>query len=294
LVATGCAPIGIGTDTGGSVRIPSAFCGLVGWKPAVGRLSTLGVVPLAPTFDHVGVLTRRVDDAVLVDQVLDGGLARRAPGGRGEGAGLRAALLEDPSLPPVTAVVADALTRVCGRAGITAVVRSGSGPADLPPAAAVVEAFGVLQRAEALAVHRDLLGTWPDQADAYGDDVAGRMREAELLDPAAVVDARLAWREVSAAYNRAFTAAEIDAVVLPAAAGGPSTIIDPDTVDVDGRPMPLREAVMPFTIPANMTGWPALVVPAERDVVGVPASVQIVVRPGCERLLADFAARLRG
>jgi aspartyl-tRNA(Asn)/glutamyl-tRNA(Gln) amidotransferase subunit A len=118
------------------------------------------------------------------------------------------------------------------------------------------------------------------------------MRQAEVLDPGVVVEARLARREAQAAYHRAFAAARIDAVVLPAAACGPSTIVDPDTVEVDGGPMALRDAVMPFTIPANMTGWPAMVVPVGPLDGGIPASIQIVARPGCEHMVPEFASRL--
>jgi len=293
LVAAGCAPVGIGTDTGGSVRIPAAFCGLVGWKPAYGRLSTEGVVPLAGSFDHVGVLTRTVADAVIVDATLDGGLGGRSRGSDVPPGPLRVARLEDGSWPTVSAVVADTLAVACRRAGVADSVRAGSGTDELPPAADIVEAYGVLQRSEALAVHRDLLGTWPDQAEAYGEDVAGRLREAQALAPESVVAAGKARAEVRDAYDRVFATEGVDAVVLPAAAGGPSPIVDPDTVEVDGVSMPLRDAVMPFTIPANVTGWPAMVVPVGRAGDHPPISVQIVARPGFEHLMPDLAIRLQ-
>ena len=293
LVAAGCAPVGIGTDTGGSVRIPAAFCGLVGWKPAYGRLSTEGVVPLAGSFDHVGVLTRTVADAVVVDEVLDGGLVGRSPGSGPIPGPLRVARLEDGSWPLPAVAVAEALVAACDRAGVVASVRAGPGPDELPSAADIVASYGVLQRSEALAVHRDLLGSWPQQADAYGEDVAGRLREAQALDSEALVAAGKTRRAVRAAYGRVFAAEGVDAVVLPAAAGGPSPIVDPDTVEVDGRSMPLRDAVMPFTIPANVTGWPAMVVPVGRAGDHIPISIQIVVRPGLEHLMPDLAVRLQ-
>jgi aspartyl-tRNA(Asn)/glutamyl-tRNA(Gln) amidotransferase subunit A len=292
LVAAGCAPIGIGTDTGGSVRIPASFCGLVGWKPAVGRLSTRGVVPLAPTFDHVGVLTRDEGDAVLVDRVLGGGLAPTGP--VADQPDPRVVELEDPSLPEVASAIRGALDRARARIRVATSLLAGPGPDRVPPVGDLVDQYGVLQRAEALAVHRDLLGTWPAQADRYGRDVAGRMREAEGLDPASVVEARLARREAQAAWHGAFAAVEADAVVLPAQACGPALVDDPDTAVVDGRSRPLRDAVMPFTVPANVTGWPALVVPVGPGVDGLPASIQMIARPGREHLLPALAARIRG
>jgi aspartyl-tRNA(Asn)/glutamyl-tRNA(Gln) amidotransferase subunit A len=292
LVAAGCAPIGVGTDTGGSVRIPASFCGLVGWKPTVGRLSVRGVVPLAPTFDHVGVLTRTVEEATIVDAVLGGGLAGAGSSAPDPAAtGVRVAVLDDPSLPALAAAIGRTFATVVERAGITAPLTAGAGTGQVPAARELIEGHTVLQRAEALGVHRDLLRTWPDQVDRYGEDVAGRLRDAERLDPTAVVEARLSRREAQARWHRGVEQAGVAAVVLPAAACGPSSIDDPDTAHVDGRALPLRDAVMPFTVPANMIGWPALVVPGGPGEHGPPASVQLVARPGSEHLLPALAAR---
>ena len=312
LVAAGCAPVGIGTDTGGSVRIPAAFCGLVGWKPEHGRIPIGGVVPLARSFDTLGVLTRTVEDAVVVDRVVQGGLAAasarsdglgdRPPSRRGvlaSGRPLRpdrelgVARLDDPSLPTVEAECTEALDRVSAAIGLTKTLRAGPGPDQLPRAADLTAAYAVLQRFEALPVHRDELRTWPAQAAAYGDDVAGRLREAEALDGTEVERARRFRREARAGYRRVFGAESVDAVILPSAAGGPSTVADPDVVEVDGRVIPLRDAVMPFTVLANVTGWPALVVPVGRPRGGIPVSVQVIARPDAVRLLPELATRIR-
>ncbi|MEL7208364.1 MAG: amidase, partial [Actinomycetota bacterium] len=180
LVAAGCAPVGIGTDTGGSVRIPATFCGLVGWKPALDRLPIDGVVPLAPSFDTVGLLVRSVEDARAVDRAVPTGL-----GAEGAVAPVTA-LLEDHTLPTCDAATRAALEDAAGQLGARRGLVAGDGPADWPPAGAVVAGYDVLQRAFALVVHRDELRTWPAQSSRYGRDVAERLREAEALTSAEI------------------------------------------------------------------------------------------------------------
>jgi aspartyl-tRNA(Asn)/glutamyl-tRNA(Gln) amidotransferase subunit A len=288
LVASRCAPVGVGTDTGGSIRIPAAFCGLIGWKPAFDRLSTEGVVPLAPSFDTVGLLTRTIADAVLADEVLGGGLS---PGAGPAGRSGRVVVVDDPSLPEPASEITAAVGEALARAGL--VDRWAPGDAGLPSSAEIVDAYGVIQRFEALAVHRDLVGTWPAAADAYGDDVAGRLRAAEQLDEQAVTAAQGLRARARAGYA-GLAAVGVDALVLPTAACPPSPVADPDRADVDGRPMALRDAVMPFTVPANLLGWPAVALPVGPAPEGLRASVQVVAHPGAEPHLTELAARLAG
>ena len=78
-VASGLVPMALGTDTGGSVRVPAALCGIVGLKTTIGRVSRSGVYPLSWTLDSVGPLTRSVEDAALVYQALQGGIRATRP-----------------------------------------------------------------------------------------------------------------------------------------------------------------------------------------------------------------------
>lgn len=252
-VAAGLVDFALGTDTGGSTRIPAAFCGVVGFKPAYGRIPLDGVVPLAPTLDHVGILAHTVADAVLVADIA---------------AGDDPVLLSDPTPP-------DDL-----RIGVVGV------DLDMPVVDAVHQ---TIQRTEALAVHR-ALGTWPAQAHLYGDDVRARFEFAETVTT----------EEADAAYRRrrelieteTERLADFDAVVLPTAPCGPSTIDDPDHVVVDGRRVPLRDAVMPFTFYANVVGFPAFSVPTGTDADGMPVGLQLLAVPARARRLAAAAAAL--
>ena len=251
-VAAGLVDFALGTDTGGSTRIPAAFCGVVGYKPAYGRIPLDGVVPLAPTLDHVGILARTVADAVLVADIAAG---------------------DDPV--PLPDTPPDDL-----RIGVVGV------DLELPTVDAVHQ---TIQRTEALAVHR-ALGTWPAQAHLYGDDVRARLEHAETVTA----------EEADAAYRRRHELieteterlADYDAILLPTAPCGPSTVADPDHVVVDGRRVPLRDAVMPSTFYANVVGFPAFSVPTGTDADGMPVGLQLLAVPARARRLAAAAAAL--
>lgn len=253
-VAAGLVDFALGTDTGGSTRIPAAFCGVVGYKPAYGRIPLDGVVPLAPTLDHVGVLARTVADALLVADIAAG---------------------DDPVPLPDLTPAADL------RIGVVGV------DLELPTVDVVHQ---TIQRTEALAVHR-AMGTWPAQAHRYGDDVRARFEAAEAVTA----------EEADAAYRRRHELieteterlADFDAVLLPTAPCGPSTIDDPDHVVIrDGERVPLRDAVMPFTFYANVVGFPAFSVPTGTDDDGMPVGLQLLAVPARARRLAAAAAAL--
>jgi aspartyl-tRNA(Asn)/glutamyl-tRNA(Gln) amidotransferase subunit A len=140
-VAAGHVPLALGTDTGGSIRIPAAWCRISGHKPTFGRVPLDGVWPLAPTLDHAGPMAATVDDCALLLGVLDGTGERLAPAPDG--------------------------------------VRIG-GPELLPTGADTAETYRVIQLHEALGVHR-AAGLWPARADGYAPDVARRLELAEAL-----------------------------------------------------------------------------------------------------------------
>ncbi|MFL5862166.1 MAG: amidase, partial [Solirubrobacteraceae bacterium] len=170
-LATGMVPLALGTDTGGSIRIPSNFCGTVGLKPTFGRISADGIFPLAHSLDHAGPMARTPADAALLLGVL---LADQygdcAPAGA-----VAAGALENRRIgvcPDLHAVPPTQEIEAAFRAATGALVRLGAElvAVALPEAVGAYQNFGVLQRAEALHTHV-LAGLFPSRRDEYGNDV---------------------------------------------------------------------------------------------------------------------------
>lgn len=272
-VAAREVPVAIGTDTGGSVRIPAAFCGVVGWKPTYGAIPLDGVVPLSRTLDHGGVLARTVADAALV---------------AGAAGGSRTVELPRPGATRIG---------VAATLGVEDVVRALQG-ADidmvevvLPPRDEVRLVQVAIQEAEVLDLHQRELGTWPRFEERYGEDIAERLRlAARVVTPERTEAARRRREEVIAEVDLLLGGFDVDAVVLPAATCGPSTLRDPDHVVVGGRRLPLRDVVMPWTALANVAGLPACTVPVGIDDEAMPRAVQLLGRRHGEARLLGVAA----
>lgn len=277
-VASGVVPLALGTDTGASIRLPAAWCGLVGFKPTHGAVPLDGVVPLAPSLDTAGALVRDVGDARLAHEVLSGArLPAPAPV-----RGLRLGVVRGGTQDDVAARLEEAAGRAAG-AGL--VLQD----APLPMAAEVQAVYGAVQGAEALAWHR-ATGRWPQHAQAYGDDVRSLLERCEQLSEAQVRDARAARQRLREAFRALF--GEVDVLLLPVAGCGPARRSDPaSTPDGSG---PLRAAVLPWTVPANLAGLPACAVPAGTDDDGLPVGVQVVGPPGADARVLDVAAALAG
>lgn len=282
MVARGAARLGVGTDTGGSVRIPSAWCGLVGWKPTQGLIPTSGVLPLAPSLDHVGFIAADATTLCSVAELFGVRVPTEVAGAVRVARGRNDA-------------VADAASCDTCDVALARLARLGQRyeDADLPPAATVMAAYRAIQMREALAVHRHLFGTWPEQRQRYAADVAPRLELSEQVSEAEEVEARLAREEVRAAWFSVFE--QTDVVVTPTTGCAPPFVATPEVAEVDGVEMPLRDVVLPHTVPANLAGLPVVCVPVGS---GTPAdglrSVQLIGAPGSDGLLLRVAAGLLG
>lgn len=206
-VADGMAALGLGTDTGGSCRVPAAFCGITGYKPTARRVPLDGIVPLAPSLDSVGPLARSVACCAVADALLSGGAPAVPPAA--EVAGLRLLLPETLVLDGMDAAVADAFDAALRRlsAAGARIVRIPLAPfGELPR----VNAAGGFASAEAYAWHRPLLA---ERAALYDPRIRARIERGRLQSAADYIDLQAARARLRARLDAATSGH--DAVVMP-------------------------------------------------------------------------------
>ncbi|MEO3868677.1 amidase [Nonomuraea sp. B12E4] len=280
-VAAGMVPLALGTDTGGSVRIPAALCGIAGFKPAYGAIPADGVFPLSRTLDHVGVLAAAEGDCLPAYRALATAQLRE------DLPAARVAWLDLTGLDPAGLIQGDQR--------VTDLVRNASGAQDdvrLPAevVAALRETYLVIQSCEAAAVHASRLARAPE---LYDPELLERLRVAAELP---------GWRYVQAMDGRARLAAAVgrlferhDVIALPTVPITAPPLLRPEP-EPDGEPgawrMAVRATLLSMTNLWNVVGLPALTVPAGM-VDGLPVGLQLVCRPGRELLLFEAAARHR-
>ncbi len=260
----------VGTDTGGSVRIPSAACGLVGLKPTVGEIPTDGVVPLSGTLDHVGPICRSVEDAGILYDVLRGAAPTPTPTPRKrapEPRGLRFGVLRDYFMAPLDPEVATSFERACARlqeAGVelhdVAVAHAG----DIAPI------YLHIVLSEAAAYHASTL---ENRADDYTANVRLRLEMGRYILAEDYVRAlrgrNVLMHEVDAALT------DCDGLLLPALPI-PAPAIGATTVRIDGSDEPIRNITLRLTQLFNLTGHPAIAIPCGSTSEGLPFGAQIV------------------
>ena len=290
-VAARFAFAALGSDTGGSVRLPAAACGVTGLKPTQTRVSRAGVMPLSFSADNVGPLTRTVRDCARVMGVIAGhdpadptSAAEPVPdyeaGLTGDLRGVRVGLLTNPELmgsdAPVVAAVAEA-ARVLAQRGATIV------PVELPYLDAVMAYGGIVSRCEAAAIHARWMRERPQD---YAVHLSARLYAGYAIPATYYVEA-LSGRGplLRAVVGEAF--ADADVLVLPTIPTVLPTLaetdIDHGPPGTDARFMAVSHNTRPF----NYLGLPALSVPCGLDPNGCPIGLQIVGRPFAEaRVLA--------
>jgi aspartyl-tRNA(Asn)/glutamyl-tRNA(Gln) amidotransferase subunit A len=294
-VAAGIVPASLGSDTGGSVRLPAAACGLVGIKPTHGLVSRSGVVALSPTLDTVGPLTRSVRDGAIVLQAI-AGVDAEDPGsvpvelpdllhGLEEGiAGLRIGWPSNYFFEDASGSVADAVAEVFHLAG-----RLGADCVDVEvPGIETANAMTMLIIAvEGAAIHeRTIL----ENHAALGDQTLSRLLVGSFI-PARDYHNALANRAHAARRVLAETFERVDAVITPV---WPYPLPTIEESDVGGNPeaaaMVLRSGHN--TRPVNYLGFPTVNIPIGLDANGLPASVQLIGAPYTEATLLRIARAL--
>jgi aspartyl-tRNA(Asn)/glutamyl-tRNA(Gln) amidotransferase subunit A len=279
-VAAGLCFGAIGTDTAGSVREPAALCGVVGLKPSYGRVSTRGVIPLAESLDHVGPITRTVEDAAIILQTI----ARTAPANDpnealGNSLGNAAKHLKigiprkfffEDLNPEVDAAVAESLS-VLQTLGVEIREIELSVPDDR-----------TLQSGEAYAYHAPRVATNPE---LYQPETLRRIRNGENISSADILECRVQLEQTRRDIRKIFE--QIDGLVTPT-----TPIPAPSIAELRKDPDLLRSQeifLLRNTRPANVWGLPAISVPCGFTNAGLPIGMQIIGAPWAEPAVLQLA-----
>lgn len=290
-VAAGMGYGSIGSDTGGSIRLPAAYCGIVGLKPTYGRVSRFGGIPVSWSADHFGPMTRTVADSAALLGAIAGEDPRDPSSGSApvpdyleridEGiAGKRIGIADAYLRQHVDAEVRASLDRALATlTGLGAEIEE----ITLPPPAQAVPALLALIMPEAAAYHLPWLR---EQPEAYSSAVRERLELGAITPAVSYIQAQQARRSITAAFLDAMQ--QVDLLVTPTAPSAATPLEGDLTTGEDADPDVLA-AIMNFTGPFDLTGFPAISVPCGLTATGLPLGLQLVAKPWQEALLLSAA-----
>lgn len=275
----------LGSDTGGSIRIPSSLCGVVGLKPTYGRVSLRGVIPLSWNLDHVGPMARCVRDAALILGIIAGYdpadpystnvpvgdyLASLEDGVRG----WRIALASDEFFARADGEVWEAVHEAARIfEGLGAQVNE----VEVPGAREAARANGLMTPSDAAAFHRENLSSRPED---FGADVLKRLKTGAAYTSTEYILARRTQTLMRRQFEKFFEGYDI--LLTPATPVAAPLIEGPDAVEQ-------ARLLTRFTAPFNLTGLPALSLPCGFTQTGLPVGLQIVSRPWAENAILRAA-----
>ena len=288
-LAAGLCYGSIGTDTGGSIRIPSSLCGVVGLKPGLGRVSTDDVVPLSPTLDFVGPLARSAEDAALLLEAIGvrGKGERRLRLGR-----VPSSRSRRPRLGVPQEFFLDVLSPEVERAFQTALRTLEKGGARLkevflPLLPETEDAGNQIAWAEATHYHQHA-GWYPAHAEEYGEDVRKRLEKGTKVPAVAYLQALQLRDQFIAAFHVILQEEELDALVVPTTPIT-ATRVGEESVAIKGSIHPTRALLLRLNRPANLAGVPAISVPCGLTENGLPVGLQFIGAVTEELLLLELA-----
>lgn len=271
-VAAGLSPLALGTQTIGSINRPAAFCGVVGFKPSYGRISTAGVIPLSPSLDHIGYFTPDVLSAAWVAPILiddwSAADATEKP--------LRLAIPTGPyldSADPVGKHQFETITTHLRAAGFTVIEVPALLDFDV-----IVERHNLILAAEASRVHQSWYATYSEDYHSKTGDLI--LRGNAISNEA--LEAALPGREaLRATLEALMDERAVDAWITPSAPG-PA----PKGLDSTGDPV--------MNLPWTHSGMPTVTLPSGKSSAGLPLGLQIIARAGRDEQLLTWASQLDG
>lgn len=284
-LAAGLCLGALGSDTGGSIRIPSSLCGVVGLKPTYGRVSLRGVIPLSWNLDHVGPMARRVRDIALILGVIAGYdpadpysvnvpvqdyLPHLGDGVRG----WRIALASDEFFARADPEVLDAVAEA---ARVFANLGAQVNEVEFNGGREAARANGLMTPADAAAYHQENLSSRPQD---YGADVLQRLKAGAAYTSTEYILARRTQTLMTHQFVKFFEGYDI--LLAPATPVAAPPIEGPDAVEQ-------ARLLTRFTAPFNLTGLPALSLPCGFTAGGLPVGLQIISRPWAEEAVLRAA-----
>jgi aspartyl-tRNA(Asn)/glutamyl-tRNA(Gln) amidotransferase subunit A len=289
-VAAGLCLGSIGTDTGGSIRIPAALCGVVGFKPGLGRVNVTGVIPLSVTHDCVGPLARTVADAAILFQaIVDGG------NGNGEGErrrGSAARKLSKLRLGIPREFFCDVISGEVEKS-FDAAVRSIRGlgakmkEVSIPLLEQTEKAGNRIAWAEASYYHQQS-GWFPGRAAEYSEDVRSRLETGMKVLAVEYLEAQEQRRSFISQLREVMEKDAIDALIVPTTPIA-APLIGDETTRVGQDDHPTRALLLRLNRPANLAGVPAISVPCGFTAGGLPIGLQFIGAERHEQLLLNIA-----
>jgi aspartyl-tRNA(Asn)/glutamyl-tRNA(Gln) amidotransferase subunit A len=288
-VAAGLCYASIGTDTGGSIRIPAALCGVVGLKPGIGRVSAEGIVPLSPRLDFVGPLARTVvDAAILLDPTFVRGkgepnlssirkFSKRANKFR---LGLPKEFFLDVVSDDVYTVFDEAVRSLQKQGAKVKTV-------SIPLLSETEEAGNHIAWAEATHYHQQA-GWFPAHSADYGEDVRTRLEMGTKVSATAYLQALESRDKFIRQFHAAIADAEVDALVVPTTPIA-APLIGEESTPIGKTNHPTRALLLRLNRPANLAGIPAISVPCGFTGAGLAVGLQLIGAVTDELLLLRIA-----
>jgi len=288
-VAAGLCYGSIGTDTGGSISIPAALCGVVGLKPTWGRISCEGVVPLSPLLDCTGPLARSVRDLAILTAAIYVRVGREAnfrnpstlrANPKKFCLGLPRQMFFD-ALSPVVRTVFDSALRDLSRLGMK------TADISIPLLDETEEAGNLIAWAEATLFHRQQ-GYFPARAADYGDDVRSRLETGTKVSAVDFLQALEIQKQLVRQFHLALAEADVDAIVVPTTPID-APLLNQETSRIGAHEYPTRALLLRLNRPANLAGTPSLTVPCGFTRDGLPIGLQIMGGVSSENILLRIA-----
>jgi aspartyl-tRNA(Asn)/glutamyl-tRNA(Gln) amidotransferase subunit A len=304
-VSSGMSLASIGTDTSGSIRVPSSLCGIFGLKPTYGRVSKYGVMPLAPSIDHVGPLARSAWDIAAVLQVIAGydkldpssvkvpvpnyleeisssSSSERRNSNDGSNKkfkiGIPKQFFFDMIEPKVMEIFGAFVDRLHG-CGITT-----TSNIDVDGTAKIFDTWRAIRLGESAATHDEWMVSRPQD---YGEDVIRMLEKGQEITAVKYINALHKWRqEIKNAFLKGMS--EYDALLVPTTII-PAPFLDQKEVNIEGKTIEVYLSLSRLTTVFDITGLPALNIPAGLVDSKLPVGVQLVGRPFDEARLLKIA-----
>jgi aspartyl-tRNA(Asn)/glutamyl-tRNA(Gln) amidotransferase subunit A len=287
-LAAGLGHGSIGTDTGGSIRIPASLCGVVGFKPGLGRVNAEDVIPLSPTLDFVGALARSVEDAALLldpifvrskneKKLLPTKTSSRA---RKPRLGIPKEFFLDVLDPEVRAAFTSSVSELEKRGARLKEI-------SLPQLMETEDAGNQIAWVEATLYHQQA-GWFPEHVAEYSEDVYKRLELGTKVTALSYLKALALREKFKEQLLEVFTANDLDALVVPTTPIA-ATRLGEDSVTIDGTAHRTRALLLRLNRPANLAGVPAISVPCGLTKKGLPIGLQFISEWTGESLLLELA-----